>query len=871
MSLLPVPAGKTMPPALPAWAVPRPRLLEQLLNAASPLVVIHTAAGFGKSTLMAQACAALERQGRAALWLTLDREDGDLSRLLRSLNQALKPVLKEPVSSLASLLDAVARASGRWVLLVDEYEHLQSEAAQAFWVQLLQRLPRGAQLCLASRRLPQLGRRDPNGMPAMTVIHEDALRFHDEDARALLLALGMPESAASHAPELLRQTEGWPLAMTLMAQKLVAGGHRSTPFTSPDRADGDIVQYLGEEVFSAQRPQLRDFLLRTCILKTLEPSLCQALCPQFDATLALADLDVNRTFLVRTEAGQVTWRYHRLFAEFLRARLRRESHDLYLSLHLLASGWFESQGRLAPAIEHALTGGDEPLAASLIERGVDDFLAQDRFRLLLRWLERLSPAAIRERPVLQVAHAWCACLIHGAARGRACLERHELEQSADPLVREYLDALLAMLLAKEDRYAEALQLGEQALSRRPGNSAFVDGVLSNLLAHVSFVLGRSEVAVRTLEVMQPAHDFGRTYRDATLGLMELRLGQLRRASARMQMALGSGRGGTDVGNPWIAVPYASALYEAGDLARADSSLAAHLLAACEASMPDHMIMAFVLRSRIAQARDDQAGAQQLLCDMEHLGLQRQLPRVAASANLERSRSLLLLGLLEAAQQALDRATKLFDWASVQDLALPAHETEDPAMGRIRLALARGDVAQARLQMESQASAAQGRCVRGMKLDVFRIIADSQEGAWDAALGRLRPLLELAVQEGYLRIVVDEGVATAPALQRLLDQLRTGSRGDRQPLLEDLIVRMLTALGVNPEALVSGLQLATPLTQKELQVLQALAEGCSNQDICERLGISDSTARTHLRSINQKLGAQSRSHAVALARRGRLLR
>ena len=335
--------------------------------------------------------------------------------------------------------------------------------------------------------------------------------------------------------------------------------------------------------------------------------------------------------------------------------------------------------------------------------------------------------------------------------------------------------------------------------------------------------------------------------------MELRQGQLRRAGARMQMALSKGRGGADVGNPWIAVPYASTLYEAGDLARADPSLAAHMLAACEASMPDHMIIAFVLRSRIAQARDEHAGAQQLLCDLEHMGLQRQLPRVAASAHLERSRSLLLLGLLEAAQQALDRATKLFDWSSIQALALPAHETEDPAIGRIRLALASGDLAQARRQIEAQAAAVHGRRARGMKLDVFQ------------------PLLEICVQEGYLRIIVDEGLATAPALQRLQEKLRAGARADRQPLLEDLIMRMLAALGVNPLALASPIQMETPLTQKELQVLLALAEGCSNQDICQRLGISDSTVRTHLRSINQKLGAQSRSHAVAIARRGKLLR
>ena len=440
------------------------------------------------------------------------------------------------------------------------------------------------------------------------------------------------------------------------------------------------------------------------------------------------------------------------------------------------------------------------------------------------------------------------------------------------MLQQYLMALQVMLLAKEDRYAEALQAGEQASSQLPSGSAFVDGVLSNLLAHVSFVLGRPEVAARTLEAFKPAQDFGRTYREATLGLMELRQGQLGRATARMQTMLRVEPGvvGTDVGNPWIAVPYASTLFEAGELAHAEHWLAAHMLAACEASMPDHMIIAFVLRSRIAQAREDHAGAQQLLCDLEHMGLQRQLPRVAASAHLERSRSLLLMGLTNAAEQALERATKLFDWSVVQGLALPAHETEDPVIGRIRLALARGDLAQARLDLGLHEEMSLARRTRGMKLDVLRVMADSKDGAWDTALERLQRLLALCAQEGYLRIVVDEGVAVAPALLRLHERLRTGARADRQPMLEDLISRMLGGLGVHAQAQASGIELEAPLTQKELQVLQALSEGCSNQDICRRLGISDSTTRTHLRSINQKLGAQSRSHAVAIARRGKLL-
>ena len=61
-------------------------------------------------------------------------------------------------------------------------------------------------------------------------------------------------------------------------------------------------------------------------------------------------------------------------------------------------------------------------------------------------------------------------------------------------------------------------------------------------------------------------------------------------------------------------------------------------------------------------------------------------------------------------------------------------------------------------------------------------------------------------------------------------------------------------------------MAEPLTRKEIRVLQLLAEGYSNTAMAEKLFVSDSTVRTHLRNINTKLDSRSRTQAVAVARR-----
>lgn len=532
-----IPAIRTKPPTLAPWVVPRSALLERVLGSREALLVLHTAAGFGKSTLMVQCRAALEARGVSTLWLTLDRGDVDVARLLQSVAQAMAPVLDDGLTSSASLFEAIGQTQGQWVLFLDEYEHLQDGDGQKLIGELLRRLPRNARIVMATRRLPDFDRSGLNVASKVEVLDESQLRLSIEDSRSLLGAMGVRDAGETQLQQLHARAEGWPLALALLTQALAEGRPRELGVEGLVVAEGRIGQYLGEEVFCAQRPELREFLLRTSILHTLELDLCQALNPQFDAHQALSELDEARTFLVQIEGEDVKWRYHRLFADFLRAKLQHDFPALYSRLHLLAAGWYEDRGRLAPAIEHAIAGDDGPLAVEMLERGADAFLAQGRFQLLLRWFDLLGPSVIEGRPLMQATHAWCACLTQGAARGRERLTRYDLQNCDDARVQAYVKALHPMILAKEDRYDDACRAGEAAMSELPSSSPFVDGVLTNLVAHVSFVLGRPLTAARLLEVTRPLSAFDRIYREATLGLMNLWQGQQRIARARMQVAI----------------------------------------------------------------------------------------------------------------------------------------------------------------------------------------------------------------------------------------------------------------------------------------------------------------------------------------------
>ncbi len=147
----------------------------------------------------------------------------------------------------------------------------------------------------------------------------------------------------------------------------------------------------------------------------------------------------------------------------------------------------------------------------------------------------------------------------------------------------------------------------------------------------------------------------------------------------------------------------------------------------------------------------------------------------------------------------------------------------------------------------------------------------------AAADVFRPVLEEGSREGFMRIVIDEGPLAAGPMNMVLRRLKAGP-ADADPILLEYAQRLLDALG--PNALAAEMTPSAPrevpwqvepLTQKEMRVLKLLAEGYSNSAMSEKLFVSDSTVRTHLRNINMELSAQNRTQAVSLARRYGLIR
>jgi LuxR family transcriptional regulator, maltose regulon positive regulatory protein len=150
----------------------------------------------------------------------------------------------------------------------------------------------------------------------------------------------------------------------------------------------------------------------------------------------------------------------------------------------------------------------------------------------------------------------------------------------------------------------------------------------------------------------------------------------------------------------------------------------------------------------------------------------------------------------------------------------------------------------------------------LKVLVLQALAHWAQGKSETAVELLKDALALAKPGGFIRLFIDEG---APMARLLYETLARG--------IEPVYVRRLlaafpvadstpAALSLPPDAEAG---LVEPLSMRELEVLQVIAEGLSNQEVANRLYLSLHTVKVHARNIYAKLGVKNRTQAVAKGR------
>ena len=416
--------------------VPRRRLSERLdRGAGSKLMLVSAPAGFGKTTLLAEwlaAGSAAAAGGRLVAWLSLDRADNDPASFWAYVVAALRTVapgvgegalalLRAPQrpaieTVLTVLLNDLGALPAEIVLVLDDYHVIDAPEVRDGMVFLLDHLPPGVHVVIASRADPVLPLARLRARGELAEIRAAELRFTPEEAAAYLNGVMGLQLTAGDVAALEARTEGWIAALQLAALSMqgrddVAGFIAG--FAGDDRY---VVDYLAEEVLARQPGRVQDFLLRTSVLGRLSGPLCDAVTGQGGGKAMLEALDRGNLFLVPLDDRRRWYRYHHLFADVLQARLLDEQPGQVPGLHRRASVWYEQNGELSEAIGHALAAADFERAAGLVELAIPAMRRTRQETTVRGWLEALPDEVIRVRPVLSVNLAG-ALLTSGELQG----------------------------------------------------------------------------------------------------------------------------------------------------------------------------------------------------------------------------------------------------------------------------------------------------------------------------------------------------------------------------------------------------------------------------------------------------------------------
>jgi LuxR family transcriptional regulator, maltose regulon positive regulatory protein len=430
---------KLRAPALRSEHVPRPRLLELLrANSDRKLTLISAPAGYGKTTLLTQ-WRQSEEGNLPFAWASLDEQDNDVVRLWRHLIEALRQVapmegfgtdalvglsvvgakLVETVPSM--LINELTELPHRVVLVLDDYHCIKDSNCHESVAFFIEHLPDTIHVVLSTRSYPPLplGRLRARG--EMDEIRTDQLAFSEEEATALLKEGLQLDIGPSDLLVLLERTEGWPAGIYLAGLSLRGKDDAHAFIESFQGSNRHVVDLLGEEILVVLPEAVKQFLLRTSVLERMSGSLCDAVVETEGSTKLLRELAHTNLFVVMLAEDEEWYRYHHLFADFLRYELTNTQPELVPVLHGRASVWFEREDHVGAAIQHAIAAGEHARASTLIARHWFGYVFTGHTMTLERWLDALPEDFFNRDAALTLVKAWIYAIYGRGEERERCL------------------------------------------------------------------------------------------------------------------------------------------------------------------------------------------------------------------------------------------------------------------------------------------------------------------------------------------------------------------------------------------------------------------------------------------------------------------
>ena len=895
--------------------VPRPHLLDRMdegLRQGSRLTLVSAPAGYGKSMLAAAWLHKLSAAGLPAArvsWLSLDENDNDPVRFLAYLVAALQglgenigrstqnllagpqlPPIEMLMTGLVNDLAAPqplpamhAVPEGNpgvgLVLALDDYHKIRLPSIHEAVQFLLDHSPPQFHLILIAREDPPLSLPKFRVRGEMTEIRAQDLRFTVEETGQFFHQALKFDLADEWVQSLEARTEGWIAGLQLAALSLQARDDMAAFLEDFRGSHRYVIDYLMDEVLRIQTAEIRQFLYQTSILDRFNASLSAAVTGREDTHEILSQLEQSNLFLVPLDERREWYRYHHMFGDFLRTELEDQQQAL---LHQQAAAWFEANGLIPEAVQHALRTGDSNQAADLIERAmmVPTTWSGGQVSLIESWLKALPEASVRSRPQLAIRASRALFLAGKLDHSERLLEQAEQALRANPVMApdtagalSMVTAYRAAISAMHGEITQARSLVAQSIDGLPEEDALTKARLTDTLGLIHELSGNmADAEIAYLRASDSARATGVLYlainARCEAALVQIIQGQLSQAAQTCQQALQLAETGSEqippTGLAWSIL---------GEIARQHNNLtvagqfiSAGIELSLQGGIIDDLRYEFIFLAQLKQAQGDQAAASAAMQQASRILQAYNLPRLSALSLANWAR-------LHLAQGKLDQASLWANEYEIQRSAEPVEylrEFEDLTLARVWLAEARHTEARVLLAALISLARSTGRIGTVIEAQLLLAQAAWAQGEKSIALDALSETLSLAEPQGYVRIFVDQGEAMRVLLEQLQDGIEGSLQIENKPL-QAYAQRLLSVFGhassPRSRALTSNqpsknLDLIEPLSEQELRVLRLLSAGLSNQEIATELVIGLGTVKWHVHNLYGKLGVNSRTQAIA---------
>ena len=886
-------ATTTEVPPVIRTRIARPRLIDQLSRSEARLVTITAPAGYGKTTLAVDWSIRQQSAGLAVSWLRAEAEHNEPGVFLLYLARAIEAVcpgaaavavdmledsrLAPEYAVIAALVNGIAESGEELCLFIDDYHLLAKDEIHCAIRFLHSHAPRHFRLVITAREEPKLPLGHLRAAGELLEIDAGQLRFSLEEAGRFfqLDSVGLSDEdiqAFQH------ETGGWAAALRIAATSLRSGASPEQILRAMRGSGRDIQSYLAE-IFARFPPALHDFMVRSSVLKSLAPDLCDVVLATDNASAILETLHY-RYQLVEAEAGRETaFRFHPLIATYLRRQSRSLPAETITALHRRAAQWFHERSWYADAIRHAIEAGEVELATSWIEACAMRMIKAGDIREVLSWRNWLPKELMRRQFSLRLAIAWSLALAPRRSDVFAWIDEIEADvvgdEREDATRRECL-AIRTVAHGLSDAPDAGLKYG-LAYMENPLADAWTKNTVGNVICFSHLMAGRhDQVSGMPWYVMEHG-DKSRAaptevYRLMVRGLALSRRLELAEAQACFLQARAVATRDLRPKSSLAATPevlLGQLAYESNRLDEAERLVASRLDAVNAAGFVEIPLRAYITLVRIARCKQDCRLARELIEQGEAVAASEPWPRMRSALLVERVRLCLEEGDDWTMSQALVTLDRLATAASGGECAIADRLRACHALAHAHVEMAGGrfPAAAALLQPAWDDSLKAGDLYFACRVGSLLAAAEFGCGERDRAYERLVQVLEWGRKGALVRTIVDHGFVLEPALEYVRDRLVALPDGRHlTSYAEQLLVHVRTREEDSTTGVASARSIDTPLSRRETEVLQLMGTGSSNKRIAAALGVSPETVKSYIKSIFIKLEVDNRTRAVIEGRR-----